>query len=182
MNRGGIPALLHRAKALARGGPGSAPWAVRNKSHPRHHAGMIKSSIPGRTDKIPMSVPPGSYILPADVPSALGEGNTMAGEKILGTMFKSGPYSPGSTQSISGKLPKARAGFGKFADGGEVEQTENEDIPIIAAGGEYVIHPEQVATIGNGDMKAGHRVLDQFVLSVRKKHIDTLKKLKPPKK
>ena len=175
MNRGGIPGLVYRAKALARGGPGSAPWAVRNRSHPRHKAGMIKSSIPGRTDKIPMSVPPGSYILPADVPSALGEGNTMAGEKILGAMFNSGPYSQGA-RSFAGK--KA----GRFADGGTAEQTENEDIPIIAAGGEYVIHPEQVAAIGNGDMKAGHKVLDKFVLSVRKKNIDTLKKLKPPKK
>lgn len=175
MNRGGIPGLVYRAKALARGGPGSAPWTVRNRSHPRHKAGMIKSSIPGRTDKIPMSVPPGSYILPADVPSALGEGNTMAGEKILGAMFKSGPYSQGARSFIGKKA-------GRFADGGTPEQTENEDIPIIAAGGEYVIHPEQVAAIGNGDMKAGHKVLDKFVLSVRKKNIDTLKKLKPPKK
>lgn len=181
MNRGGIPALLHKAKTMARGG----------SLHPRHPAGMIKSSIPGRTDKIPMSVPPGSYILPADVPSALGEGNTMAGEKILGTMFRSGPSSPGSTGQLSGKLPRSRSPrfmemkrmrLSKFADGGETEQTTNEDIPIIAAGGEYVIHPEQVAEIGHGDMKAGHRVLDQFVLSVRKRHIETLKSLKPPKK
>ncbi len=179
MNRGGIPALVHRAKTLARGGPGSAPWQTRAGSHPRHPAGMIKSSIPGRTDKIPMGVPPGSYILPADVPSALGEGNTMAGEKILGTMFKSGPYSPGAS-SFAGKQPKAKFAMPRLrgkADGGEVE-----DIPIIAAGGEYVIHPEQVAEIGHGDMKAGHKALDLFVLKVRKEHIRTLKTLKPPKK
>lgn len=188
MNRGGIPGLVYRAKEMAAGG--SAPWNVRRSSHPRHPAGMIKSSIPGRTDKIPMSVPPGSYILPADIPSAIGEGNTMAGSQILGKMFKIGPYGSGMTGKISGGKPSA----GKFdwmktprpprtrADGGEVEQTENDDIPIIAAGGEYVIHPEHVAEIGHGDMKAGHRVLDAFVLSTRKRHIETLKKLKPPKR
>lgn len=188
MNRGGIPALLHKAKKMARGGPGDMSGGY----HPRHPAGMIKSSIPGRTDKIPMVVPPGSYILPADVPSALGQGNTMAGEKILGTMFRSGPYSPGSTGQLSGKLPGAlhpprlpriRAlRMGKFADGGSEEQTGNEDVPIIAAGGEWVIHPDQVREVGHGDLNAGHRVLDKFVIGVRKQNIQTLKSLKPPKK
>lgn len=187
MNRGGIPALLHRAKKMASGGSADMSGGY----HPRHPAGMIKSSIPGRTDKIPMSVPPGSYILPADIPSALGQNNTMAGEKILGTMFKSGPYSPGSTGQLSGRLPsgihpprlpRIRAmHMGKFADGGSEEQTGNGDVPIIAAGGEYVIHPDQVKEIGHGDLNAGHRVLDKFVLSVRKNHIETLKNLKPPK-
>ena len=185
MNRGGTP--IGRIRSYAQGGgPGSHPWNVRQKSHPRHPSGMIKSSIPGRTDKIPMSVPPGSYILPADIPSALGQGNTMAGEKILGNMFKSGPYSPGSAQ-VTGKSRKASAsmpkiGFmprmKKFADGGEAQ----EDIPIIAAGGEVVLYPDQVQQAGHGNMEAGHRVLDKFVLSVRKRHIETLKKLKPPKK
>jgi len=172
MNRGGIPGLMHRVK-MATGG----------SIHPRHPAGMIKSSIPGRTDKIPMSVPPGSYILPADIPSALGQGNTMAGEKILGTMFKSGPASPGSTGQLSGGKLKparpphmARLRLGKFADGGATE-----DIPIIAAGGEVVLHPDQVREIGHGDLEAGHRVLDKFVVGVRKQNIETLKKLKPPK-
>lgn len=183
-------------QGFARGGPGSAPWNVRRAAHPKHPPGMIQSSIPGRTDKIPMSVPSGSYIIPADIPSALGQGNTMAGEKILGAMFKSGPYSPESVQSISGKLPKAKAGpaprkpiimqrprVGKmprergFAEGGEAP-----DVPIIAAGGEYVIHPEQVRQVGGGDLTAGHRTLDKLVLGIRKKNIDTLKKLKPPKK
>jgi hypothetical protein len=150
---------------------------------------MIKSSIPGRTDKIPMSVPSGSYIIPADVPSALGQGNTMAGNEILGKMLKTGPYGSGAT----GKIPKVPQSGGfkwmkaprpmsrmKAAMGGE--QTGNSDIPIIAAGGEYVVHPEQVAEVGNGDVDAGHRVLDKFVLGVRKKNIKTLQKLKPPKK
>jgi hypothetical protein len=67
--------------------------------------------------------------------------------------------------------------MGRFAEGGETG-----DIPIIAAGGEYVIHPDQVREVGHGDLEAGHKVLDQFVIHTRKKHIETLKKLKPPKK
>jgi hypothetical protein len=182
MNRGGVP-------NLARGG-----YSNPSKNyyyHPPHPPGMIKSAVPGRTDKLPMSVPPGSYILPADIPSALGQGNTMAGEKILGTMFKTGPYSPQSTgQLSSGKLSKGPRPprmprlqmirpihMGRFAEGGETG-----DIPIIAAGGEYVIHPDQVREVGHGDLEAGHKVLDQFVIHTRKKHIETLKKLKPPKK
>lgn len=183
MNRGGRP------KKMAFGGSNSFSVGPKHP-HPRHPAGMIKSSIPGRTDKIPMSVPPGSYILPADIPSALGQGNTMAGEKILGNMFKIGPYGSGETGKISGGHPariqanwmKTPRLIGKIhmADGGEANGSG--DIPIIAAGGEYVIHPEQVKDIGHGDMDAGHRVLDKFVLGIRKRHIETLKGLKGPKK
>ena len=177
MNRGGIPSLVVRAKTLARGGPGSAPWQSRAGSHPRHKPGMIKSSIPGRTDKIPMSVPPGSYILPSDIASALGEGNTAAGEKILGAMFNQGPYSP-KASAFAGRQPGAR--IRRFAEGGAADS--GEDIPIIAAGGEYVLHPDQVLAVGNGNMKAGHAALDKFVLKVRKEHIKTLRSLPPPKK
>jgi hypothetical protein len=169
MNRGGIPALMHRAKTLARGGAAN---------HPRHPA-----------DKIPMNLPSGSFVIPADIPSALGQGNTMAGEKILGAMFKSGPYSPGSTQSLTGKLPKAK-GFRtgvdnllgarkRFADGGEVP--DDGGVDIIAAGGESILYPDQVRAVGHGDLDAGHKVLKQFVLHVRKQNIETLKKLKGPK-
>ena len=200
---------INSALRLAKGGTGAAPWDVRRGSHPSHPAGMIKSSIPGRTDKIPMGVPPGSYILPADIPSAIGEGNTMAGEKILGNMFKIGPYGSGMT----GKIGKSRANSGHFinslrpprpprmsADGGEIEGTESlpapeqemqgmeqeqgekDDVPIIAAGGEYVIHPETVAELGGGNLKSGHKILDKFVLKTRANHIKTLKGLAPPKK
>jgi hypothetical protein len=54
-------------------------------------------------------------------------------------------------------------------------------VPIVAAGGEYVISPEVVTAIGNGDMNLGHTELDTFVTTMRKKLIDTLKKLPPPK-
>lgn len=64
-----------------------------------------------------------------------------------------------------------------FAVGGSAP-----DVPIVAAGGEYVVSPEKVREIGGGDLDRGHQILDSWVLSTRKKHIKTLKSLKPPKK
>ena len=52
----------------------------------------------------------------------------------------------------------------------------------VVAGGEYVISPEDVMHLGEGDLDAGHRILDSFVVKMRKKTVDTLKKLPPPKK
>lgn len=158
------------------------PWFVRNEA--RAPSGMLKSSVPGRTDKLPVKVAGGSYVLPADIPSALGQGNTMAGGSILDKMFTKGPYGMNIQRSHGGtstKMTRAssltKTNKMGFAEGGETAPT-----PIIAAGGEYILSPDQVARIGGGDIDAGHKILDQFVLQVRKKHIDTLKSLKPPKK
>ena len=54
--------------------------------------GLIKSSVPGRTDKLNLDVPSGSYVIPADIPSAIGQGNSSAGASILDKMFNKGPY------------------------------------------------------------------------------------------
>jgi hypothetical protein len=54
--------------------------------------------------------------------------------------------------------------------------------PIVAAGGEYVIPPSVVRSLGGGDMNSGHNLLDGFVVLARKELIKTLKKLPPPKK
>ena len=40
--------------------------------------------------------------------------------------------------------------------------------PIVAAGGEYVIHPDTVKQIGGGSIEKGHEFLDHFVKGVRK--------------
>lgn len=109
-----------------------------------------------------MHVPSGSYVIPADIVSSMGEGNTMAGFKVLDTVLKE-----------YGNSPQARASGSRG--------TESQ-VPIVAAGGEYVISPEVVTAIGNGDMNLGHTELDTFVTTMRKKLIDTLKKLPGPKK
>ena len=124
----------------------------------RFHTGPIKAPVAGRTDHIPMKVRSNSYVLPADVVSALGEGNTEAGQHIVGGLFKSHPI--------------------HRADGGGVD--DDDGIDIIAAGGEHVLSPEQVAYAGEGDVKNGHDVLDSWVKMIRKQNIKTLQKLPGP--
>ncbi len=76
-----------------------------------------------------------------------------------------------------------QSGFSKFgenlnfADGGATS-----GVPIVAAGGEYVIPPEDVVRIGSGDLDHGHKVLDAFVKKMRQKTIKTLQSLPGPKK
>jgi hypothetical protein len=106
-----------------------------------------------------MHVPSGSYVIPADIVGAMGEGNTMAGFKYLDRMFNSAP------------------GVRAFASGGST----GELVPIVAAGGEYVITPSAVEHIGAGDMNRGHQALDLFVKKMRAKTVKTLKGLPGPK-
>lgn len=126
--------------------------------------GYIDSDIPGRTDKHHVVVSSGSYVLPADHVSALGQNNSNAGAKVVQDMFAAGTkFGP-------------RLRIPAFAGGGSVEP-----VPIIVAGGEVILPPNIVRRIGNGDLDKGHDVLDKWVLETRKKHIDKLKSLKPPK-
>jgi hypothetical protein len=99
----------------------------------------------------------------------------MAGFKQMKIIFGGTPYS-GPTSVKMGGGPYGSNLPGK-ANGGE-----SESVPIVAAGGEYVVSPEQVRMVGEGDLELGHRVLDEFVKSYRKKTIKTLQKLPGPKK
>jgi hypothetical protein len=133
---------------------------------------MIHSPVAGRTDRLPMGVRQGSYIVPADVVSGIGQGNSTSGANALAQLFKLGP----------GGLHLSRFGSGRrrsFASGGSPDGEGPVD--IIAAGGEFVVPPETVAEIGGGDMKLGHDRLDDMVLHIRKNTIRTLQKLPKPK-
>ena len=133
------------------------------------HVGPIHSAVAGRTDHLPVHVPSGSYVIPADIVSAMGEGNSMAGFKHVKRMFSGAPYSA-SGGPYGSTLPHK-------ASGGEVNS-----VPCVVAGGEYILAPHEVAWAGDGDMETGHKVLDDFVKNYRNKTIDTLKKLPGPKK
>ena len=164
---------------------------AREKATPCH-SGIINMAVGGRTDHIPMNVLEGSYVLPADIVSGLGEGNTLAGAKILDNMFTMGPMntkmpnfraSPRVPADIS---PKPEIKFGQApkyqAAGGRSVSTGSKPVPIIAAGGEYVIHPDVVAKMGQGDMDKGHAYFDNFVKFVRNHTAKTLQKLPGPRK
>lgn len=124
------------------------------------HTGAIKAPVAGRTDHLPMHVPSGSYVIPADIISAIGEGNTAHGFDIIDYMVKQ-----------------------RMASGGNVDANQTaEPVAIVAAGGEYVIPPDAVKGFGNGDMDAGHKALDEWVKAERANTIKTLKSLPGPKK
>ena len=144
------------------------------------HKGPIHSAVAGRTDHLPMHVASGSYVIPADIISAMGEGNTAAGFKVAKSIFGSpAPYGmPGMPYGASG-MPYGQPTPHK-AGGGDVG--ESGAVPIIAAGGEYVIPPEDVERIGEGSLDVGHKALDHFVKTMREKTIKTLKALPGPKK
>jgi hypothetical protein len=55
-------------------------------------------------------------------------------------------------------------------------------VPIVAAGGEYVLSPQEVVWAGGGNMGAGHKALDAWVKGTRAELISTLKKLPGPRK
>lgn len=117
------------------------------------HVGPIHSTVAGRTDHLPINVPSGAYVIPADIISGMGEGNTMNGFKNANRMW------------------------GKQRLYGDEIAT-----PIVAAGGEYVIAPKSVEEIGGGDVDAGHSELDKFVKQFRADLIKTLKELPGPKR
>jgi len=139
-----IARALAIAQQRANGGPVSGP---------------LHGETGGRTDVLPIDVQEDSFVVPADVVSALGEGNTNAGMALLEQYF-GGPSEP--VMASGGKPPKAT--------------------PIIAAAGEYVVSPAAVARAGNGNLNAGHKALNAFVRQARKRNIERLKSIPGPKK
>lgn len=120
----------------------------------RVHVGPIVGDTGGRADKRPMEVPDGAYVLTSDHVSGLGEGNTEAGMKKLGTMFPNSK--PSKLRGLKGK-----------------------PVPIYAADGEFVIHPDDIID-RFGELDYGHRSLDAWQTAERKQLIKTLKNLAPP--
>ena len=169
---GKSPHVQTRAQALA------IAYATKRRARAEGggiHVGPIVSEVPGRTDDHPMDVAAGSYVIPAEAVSNLGENNTAAGLAKLKEM-------------VSGTPEAIRKAFGVkltlgFARGGRAEQDGvGQPVPINAAGGEYVIPPEIVSIIGSGSVTRGHKLLDAWVMNRRKHHIKTLQKLPPPAK
>lgn len=175
-----IAASLRNARQYgAKFASGGAPMGERMAAHQLFHEGFLHSSVPGRTDKLPIAVHGGAYILPADHISAIGQGNSLAGAGIVSKMFKSGVYgsTPSPQHSIRSNQPRLNlTAKGKFARGGS-----GKTLPIVVAGGEVVLSPEQIVR-RFGSLEAGHKALDKWVIQTRKKNIKTLRSLRPPKK
>lgn len=163
---------------------GGRSWGNVDFSKPtvRLHTGPIHASVAGRTDHLPMHVPHGAYVLPADIVSAMGEGNTLAGFKVAArlpkNMFSVHNRTKGQPYGATGLpygAPSPHARGGRSDKGGRA-------VPIIAAGGEHVYSPDEVMQIGGGDVEHGHAVLDEFVRQMRAATVKKLDALPGPRK
>lgn len=121
-------------------------------------SGLLHSSVAGRTDHLKVTVPGGAYVVPADVVSGIGQGNTMAGARLLQMMF-------------GASAPVRRAQGGAAAPG----------VPILGAGGEYVVAPSHLAR-KFGSVTRGHKIMDKWVVSERKAIAKEMMKLPGPVK
>ena len=118
-------------------------------------AGPLKGHGPGRTDRIPLDVKPGSYVMPADSVSIMGDGNSGNGMLALKTMFlnltggiqmppgKRGRYGPMSiTPPGMPKPPHAQMHKNttktqrKHAEGGEADLPYHDSPPTQPTGNE----------------------------------------------
>jgi hypothetical protein len=176
-------ARKYGAKMQAGGGGFQAPLGERIAARNLIRQGFLHSAVPGRTDKLPITVGGGAYVLPADHLAAIGQGNSLAGAHIVNKMFGMGPF---GTQRQNITMGHATPGHlnlsakpGHLAAGGSFH--EGKPTPIVAAGGEMVIPPDRIIA-KFGDLDKGHKMLDQWVVNTRKTHIKTLRHLKPPKK
>jgi len=184
-----VAAALETARRSnkGRGGPtvnppsiAHVPWRVKA---PSNVTGPLIGPTPGRADKLPMSVPNGSHVLPADTVAALGDGNTLAGHHVLKNMFPHsggsgmGPF-PGGSTKIGHPMGHRGTKFGSFADGG----AHHEQVDVNVSHGEFIIHPKDVLRIGRGDIKRGHAILDKFILHVRDHYRKKLGKIPGPSK
>jgi hypothetical protein len=147
-----------------RGGPVNAAMEIARKIRRRAkggkvHVGPIIGLTGGRADERKMHVPDGAYVFTADHVSGLGQGNTHAGMAVLDKMF------PISAKSHVDEMPAKRASGGK--------------VPIYAADGEYVVHPDDLKNMYS-DLDHGHKILDAWQTHERNNLIDTLSKLPPP--
>ena len=147
-------------------------------------SGLFPGAAAGRSDTVKATVPSGTYIIPADIVSALGDGNTAAGAKILDKKF--GQDSQGGPQVSpppAASMGKAAGIMPNFAKGGSAKTGPiGQPVPILASSGEYRVLPKAVAALGGGDIEHGHNVLDKFVGLVRKENVKKIKSLPKPKR
>lgn len=183
-------------------GPAAYPARAMMRNMTR---GALLTSTPGRADAHRTFVPSGSYVIPADVVSGRGQGNTLNGAGVLSHMFgmgpmgeKGGPYGSGlpkmgggkGMKSMMPKPPKLQTSILSASGGGkEGDQMLGAPVPVNLSGGEVVVPPEHLLETfrrvfpgKNYTLKQIHAMMDQWVLDERKRHRKTLAKLPGPAK
>lgn len=169
---GGMPLMMGPAGGMGFAAGGLADVGPRAPKRPAFRArrvgaaGLVHSATPGRADLVSSRLRRGAYVLPADVVSSLGQGNTLAGAKLLAS-------------SLPEAAEMASRGAVDRADGGMIEDPD--EIEVRLSGGEYLVAPEQVLAIGGGSVEEGAKALDALVHAVRGEAVETMSRMPPPK-
>lgn len=166
--------VARRAKRDAGGAASSTPWFVRHESNQISRGPIIGGTM-GRADKVNANLANGSHVIPSDIVSHIGQGNSLAGMTKLGQML--GPQTVKPMKPNFPKLPGAPK-LPKMAKGGKAD--DKDEVPCALSHGEFIVNPEVVTKIGGGDEDRGHRILDAMILHLRHQAIETLKRLPPP--
>lgn len=124
---------------------------------PIHLGGLVGGHDGGRADTVMCSVPKGSYIIPADVVSGMGQGNTTRGAKAFDGVFGTAAH---VANGMLQKMPM---------------------VPVKLSSGEYSVDPIAVSKEGGGNLSRGHDTLDQLVTKLRARHLKETKALPGPK-
>ncbi len=121
--------------------------------------------------------------LQAMIPGLGNSQAAMIARRIL-AQKRVGIQTPATTAPQIGAYPAAAMSAGMYprASGGSTPHMHSGTVPILAAGGEFIIAPHHVQRLGKGDTAAGHKWLDQWVVAAREEIIKTMSKLKPPVK
>lgn len=142
--------------------------------------GYLHGPTAGRGDAILTTAPAGAHVIPADVISGLGEGNSMAGAAIMHRVLATGPGGiPLPKAGARTSFPRAPA-LPHEASGGTVPERRHEQTPVALSHGEFVVDPEHVAHWGGGDQNNGHAAFDRFIVEMRKHIIKTMQGLPGP--
>lgn len=133
----------------------------------KHRIPLKKKSLidgpgKGQTDAIHTNAAEGSYIIPADVVSMLGDGSTDAGVDVINSFFD---------DVVRDLNPDVVHG---------APRNETLTIPVALSKGEVYVKPHQVLALGRGHHSKGVKMLDSLRSNIRKHKIANGNDL-PPK-
>lgn len=159
---------------------GETPWWIRREASgmDRAPSGLIPGTTGGRADAVPMNLAPHSHVIPADVVSGWGQGNTSAGAANLQHALSTGPFGL-SLPRVPSRGPKLSSPprMPRMARGGAAN-----GIRTMVSPGEVIVPPEDVHRIGSGDFDKGHDWIDRLIVHSRKQIIHHMRKLPGPVK
>lgn len=166
--------------------------------------GFLGGDTLGRADAKNASVTSGAYVMPADVISGLGMGNSLAGAALTQKWLTTGPFGMPEPRGGRGSGPPRppsglRTPEPPYAKGGgaPIAKGAQDPVPVALSDGEFVIKPEIVAhhadlgglPLDDHDpkhyeaaLKRGHDILDHLVLALRAKHLKETAALPKPAK